>query len=228
MVDSKHINEHLYNKEKGAHGGLSEAILQLSYADRIILNKTDLVTNEELDILYTKVSVFNPSANIIACERSKVSLENILNIRAFDASKNKALLDNDYDKPSFIKIDSDGKIVSKQKKQIKLEKNEDNNIIQTISLKTDKPLNLDKFNIFMADVLRTHGEQLYRIKGILSMLGYNNQFVVQGVHMVFDGSIGPSWQDNETRKSTLVLIGRNLQVSNLEMKFHDCIAKKNN
>ena len=60
------------------------------------------------------------------------------------------------------------------------------------------------------------------------MLGYNNQFVVQGVHMVFDGSIGPSWQDNETRKSTLVLIGRNLQVSNLEMKFHDCIAKKNN
>lgn len=226
MVDSKHINEHLDKKDKGAHGGLPEAILQLSYADRIILNKIDLITKEELDLLFYKVSIFNPSADIIACERSKVSLERILNIRAFDATKNKALLDNGYEKPSFIKIDSDGKI-SKQKKQIKTEKKEDSDMIQTISLKTEQPLDLDKFNIFIADVLRTHGEQLYRIKGILSMLGYNNQFVVQGVHMVFDGSLGLSWQKNETRKSTLVLIGRNLQKSSLEMKFLDCISKNN-
>jgi G3E family GTPase len=222
MVDSKHIHEHLDDKNKGAHGGLPEAILQLSYADRIILNKMDLVTKDQLEIIADKVSSLNPSATIIACERSKVPLEKVLNIRAFDAARNKALLETDNDKPSFIKIDSDGKIVSKKRQKIKKEVNDGD--IQTISLTTDKPLNLDKFNVFIADILRLHGEQLYRLKGILLMSGYENQFVVQGVHMVFDGSLGPAWADNDKRKSTLVFIGRNLQSSELETKFLECVS----
>ena len=62
----------------------------------------DLVTKDQLEILADKVSAFNPSATVIACERSKVPLEKVLNIRAFDAARNKALLETDYDKPSFI------------------------------------------------------------------------------------------------------------------------------
>ena len=224
MVDSKHVNEHLDSKDKGAHGGLSEAILQLSYADRIILNKIDLITKDQLDILAEKVSAFNPSANIIACERSKVPIEKILNLRAFDATRNKALLETNYDKPSFIKIDSDGKIITKKKRQNLNEHVKDSNIIQTVSLTTEKPLNLDKFNNFIADVLRTHGEQLYRLKGILSMSGFDNQFVAQGVHMVFDGSLGPVWTSNDNRKSTLVLIGRKLDKTDLQTKFMECIT----
>jgi len=224
MVDSKHVNEHLDSKDKGAHGGLSEAILQLSYADRIILNKIDLITKDQLDILAEKVSAFNPSASIIACERSKVPIEKILNLRAFDATRNKALLETNYDKPSFIKIDSDGKIITKKKKPNLNEHVKDSNIIQTVSLTTEKPLNLDKFNNFIADVLRAHGEQLYRLKGILSMSGFDNQFVAQGVHMVFDGSLGPVWTSHDKRKSTLVLIGRKLDKTDLETKFMECIT----
>ena len=56
------------------------------------------------------------------------------------------------------------------------------------------------------------------------MSGFDNQFVAQGVHMVFDGSLGPIWTSNDKRKSTLVLIGRKLDKTDLQTKFMECIT----
>ena len=41
LVDAKHIGQHL--DEKKPDGVVNEALSQVAYADRIILNKTDLV-----------------------------------------------------------------------------------------------------------------------------------------------------------------------------------------
>ena len=47
VVDAKHILEHL-NEEK-PEGVENESVEQVAFADRIILNKTDLVSETELE-----------------------------------------------------------------------------------------------------------------------------------------------------------------------------------
>ena len=66
--------------------------------------------------------------------------------------------------------------------------------IQTISLSCAEPLCLDKFNTWVSELLRTLGDSFYRLKGILHMKGYNQTFVAHGIHMVFDGELGPMWE----------------------------------
>ena len=75
---------------------VSEAILQVTYADRIIINKIDLITQDELIILFQAIKIVNKNARILACEYSNIPIDELLNIRAFDPYENKSLLDN-YD-----------------------------------------------------------------------------------------------------------------------------------
>merc|ERR1712023_463371 len=46
LVDAKHIEQHL--DEEKPEGAENEAVEQVAFADRLLLNKTDLVTEEEL------------------------------------------------------------------------------------------------------------------------------------------------------------------------------------
>ena len=75
---------------------VSEAILQITYADRIIINKIDLITQDELTILFQAIKLINKNARILACEYSNLPIDELLNIRAFDPYENKSLL-NKYD-----------------------------------------------------------------------------------------------------------------------------------
>lgn len=100
--------------------------------------------------------------------------------------------------------------------------NGDANRIKTISLVCDDgDLDLDQFNKWVMLLLREKGEYLYRMKGILAMHGYDEQFMVQGVHMIFDGTRGSSWSTSK-RRSKLVLIGRNLDEQGLKKDFLSC------
>jgi hypothetical protein len=93
--------------------------------------------------------------------------------------------------------------------------------VSTLSLTTDEPLDLNLFNEWIAAVLRDHGERLYRLKGILNMAGYDERFVAQGVHMIFDGERGSSWEQDK-RTSTLVLIGLRLPFEKLKRGWMSC------
>jgi G3E family GTPase len=72
---------------KGVHGAgsIPEAVQQIAFADRVILNKLDLVSEEELSEVKASVLAINPNATLITSLHSKVPVEEILNIHAFDA-----------------------------------------------------------------------------------------------------------------------------------------------
>lgn len=95
--------------------------------------------------------------------------------------------------------------------------------ISTTSVITCDSIDLHKFNEWISALLQKDGEKIFRMKGILNMHGFDHQFVVQGVHMLFDGELGPTWADGE-RKSRLVFIGRGLDAENLEREFLNCAA----
>ena len=85
MVDAKHVLQHL--DEVKPDGVENESVEQVAFADRILINKIDLVSEEELKILEGKVRGINSSAPMIRTQNSEIDLEKILNIKAFDLKK---------------------------------------------------------------------------------------------------------------------------------------------
>jgi len=85
VVDAKHAIQHI--DEKKPHGEVSEAAEQIAFADRIILNKTDLVTAEELAEVEKRIRGINRYAEIVHSERSNVPLSKVIDIRAFDLDR---------------------------------------------------------------------------------------------------------------------------------------------
>lgn len=233
----------------GAHGGVSEAVLQVSFADRVVLNKTDLVPPEEVARLAGVVARINPAAGVLACEHSAVPIEDLLNIRAFDPLRNRALQELEEREgriaaqPILIQRDSGGKIIRKKvtvdfgsssssggggKSKMAQRGGGDgvseSGRISTVSLTCEEPLDLDAFNVWISGLLQERGADLYRSKGILSMAGHDQQFVLQCVHMIFDGERGPPWPRTGPRRSRLVFIGVDLDRAALEAQFLACRA----
>ncbi|CAG8679015.1 11858_t:CDS:2, partial [Funneliformis caledonium] len=89
LVDAKYIQQYLSEKKKD--GSINEAIRQVAIADRIIINKTDLVTPSTLDIVQEQIRLINSAANILRTEKSKAPLDFILDIHAFDFKQVTAL-----------------------------------------------------------------------------------------------------------------------------------------
>jgi len=85
VCDSKHLLLHF--DEKKPDGAVNESVEQVAFADRILLNKTDLVTPEELETVKHRIRGVNKVAEIIPSLRSVIDLDRILNIRAFDLDK---------------------------------------------------------------------------------------------------------------------------------------------
>ncbi|MDD4617202.1 MAG: GTP-binding protein, partial [Alphaproteobacteria bacterium] len=67
-------------------------------------------------------------------------------------------------------------------------------------------------------------QDLLRYKGILDLMGSENKLVLQGVHMMMDGTNRMPWTNGERRASRLVFIGRNLDERGLREGFAACAA----
>ena len=93
-----------------------------------------------------------------------------------------------------------------------------------MSLKTEKPLDPDKFFPWVQNLVQTEGPNILRSKGILSFKNDDDRFVFQGVHMILDGDHQRPWKNGEKRDSRIVFIGRNLPEETIRQGFDSCIA----
>eukprot|EP00286_Rhodomonas_abbreviata_P015534 CAMPEP_0181333898 /NCGR_PEP_ID=MMETSP1101-20121128/25949_1 /TAXON_ID=46948 /ORGANISM="Rhodomonas abbreviata, Strain Caron Lab Isolate" /LENGTH=436 /DNA_ID=CAMNT_0023443793 /DNA_START=42 /DNA_END=1352 /DNA_ORIENTATION=+ len=82
LVDAKHINIHL--DEVKPEGNINEAEHQIAFADRIILNKLDLVTDEELEDVEDRIKSMNSFATLIKTEKSRAPLDQVLGLNSFN------------------------------------------------------------------------------------------------------------------------------------------------
>ena len=193
VVDAKNLPARLADSE--------EAAAQIAFADVIILNKTDLVTEAELADLETKIKTINRFAQIHRTQRSAVDIAAIMDQGAFDLDR---ILEV---QPDFL-TDSE---------------HEHNDDIASMSFELAKPIDPEKFNAWISTLLQEKGQDLLRTKGILAYANEPRRFAFQAVHMIADGDfIGP-WPEGE-RKSRLVFIGRNLNRPQLRRGFEACAA----
>ena len=91
--------------------------------------------------------------------------------------------------------------------------------ITSLSLTSDKPVDVTKFEDWMSELRATKGPDLLRYKGILDVAGSNQRLAIQGVHMMMEGSNLSPWKDGAKRQSRMVFIGRKLDEKALREGF---------
>merc|ERR1719455_11301 len=85
LVDAKHIEQHL--DEEKPDGAENESVEQVAFADRMLLNKTDLVSEEDLVRVESRLKGINSFAPIFRTHQSNISVDSVLNIAAFDLKR---------------------------------------------------------------------------------------------------------------------------------------------
>jgi G3E family GTPase len=203
-----------------------EAKNQIAFADVILINKTDLIADADLREVEARIRSLNPYATIHRTQRCAVPLPEVLGRGAFDLDR---ILDIE---PQFLERDDvhdhhhdhehgDGHHHHHEHGGLKHYHDEE---MQSLSLKSDKPLNPDKFFPWMQELVAKEGPNILRLKGILAFRDDPDRFVLQGVHMMLDGDHQRPWKNGEARESRLVFIGRNLPEETIRQGFEGCMA----
>jgi G3E family GTPase len=182
-----------------------EAQEQIAFADVILLNKTDLVSPEELALVESRIRTLNPQARLHRTQRAILPIDQILDQGGFDLAR---ILEVE---PDFLTGEDD---------------HEHDSGITSVSFEIADPLDPERFDAWMGALLAAQGQDLLRTKGILNYQGTEQRFAFQAVHMLADGDyIGP-WKAGEARRSKIVFIGRNLSRPVLRRGFESCIAAR--
>ncbi len=205
VVDAKHIIPHLDDEKP--EDVENEAVEQLAFADRVMLNKIDLVTEDEIKEVESRIKSINAFAPIYHTEHSIIDPNNLINIGAFDLEKT---LEMD---PEFLDTDA--------------EHEHDQRVTSTSSI-FNGSLNINKLDHWIGSLMSDSGENLFRYKGVLSVKGMDQKFVFQGVHMLFSGTFSEEiapWRKGEKRECRFVFIGKDLDHKALEQGFLDCKAE---
>ena len=206
VADAKHITRHL--DEEKPEGVENESVEQIAFADRIMLNKIDLVDDEELKKVESKIRSINKFAPMFHTENSIIDPENLIKIGAFDLEKT---LEMD---PEFLDVEAE---------------HEHDERVTSTSSKFEGELNVNKLNNWIGDLLQNYGEDLFRYKGVLAVKGTDDKFVFQGVHMLFAGNFSneiSAWKEGEFRECRFGFIGRNLDHDALQAGLMDCKAEE--
>lgn len=186
VTDAKYILERL--AEEKPEGVENEAVEQVAFADKILINKIDLADEAELVRIEKELRSINPTAIFQRTEQSKINPKDVLNLRAFDLQR---VLDFD---PEFL---------------ADTEHEHDSNVT-SVSVKCEEPVNTNMLKNWIKRLIRVDGANLYRYKGLINVKDGDEKYVFQGVGMLFTGGFKGRWGKDEKRESRFVFIGKNL------------------
>jgi G3E family GTPase len=219
LVDAKHLPLRLKDSREAAD--------QIAFADVVVLNKIDLVSEEELREVEAAIRAINPAARIHRTERSGVELREVLDRGAFDLRR---AIDND---PHFLDADDHH---HEHDHECGPDCDHDHHHhhhgeaaaihdagVKSISLRAGE-VDPKRFFPWIEKTTQIDGPNILRLKGIIALKDDDERYVVQGVHMILEGDHQRAWKEGEKRESRLVLIGRDLDEERLRRTFEACQA----
>ena len=177
-----------------------EAQEQVGFADRILLSKSDLVSESQATHVRERLARINPRAPIRRVHFGATPIADLLDIKGFSLD---AILEIE---PGFLEEDH----------------HEHDDAVRSFVFSSTAPLDQDRLQAFFRDAIATHGKNLMRYKGIVAFGGLDHRVVFQGVHMLMSSDLGRAWEDGETRESKLVFIGRNLPRDRFAAALAEC------
>ncbi|KAK7250587.1 hypothetical protein RIF29_33112 [Crotalaria pallida] len=217
LVDCKHAMQHL--NEVKPRFVVNEAVEQVAYADRIILNKIDLVTESELEILAKKIKHINGMAQIKQAKFGSVDMDFVLGVGGYDLERIESEVNKECSSSSSHQDDC-----GQEHRGHHHHNHVHDSAVSSVSIVAEGTLYLDEVDDWLERVIVEKGEDLYRMKGVLSVDGSDQRYVFQGVHSMLDGCPGKTWEPQEKRINKLVFIGRNLDETALRKGFKGCLV----
>jgi G3E family GTPase len=213
VVDAKHVALRLADSR--------EAKEQIAFADQIVLNKTDLVSDTELADVEARLRRLNPLAPIHRARRADVPLDAILGRGGFDLERIVSL------EPEFLNLrhGEPGHVHDEHcEDDHQQHDHEHDEEIGSVALTLDVPMDRRKVSRWLTGLVAKQGQDILRAKGIIDVKGEKRRLVFQSVHMVLEGDLQREWKPKEKRFSRIVFIGRKLDRAALKAGFESCVA----
>jgi len=216
LVDAKHIERHL--DEEKPEGVVNEAVAQVAFADRLLLNKIDLVSGEDLVRIEARLASINQAAPIQRCQKSEVSVDSVLGVDAFDLQRALKAA------PELLNTGAEPTLHDSSVSSVSLDQSAPRHLRNV----RKGALDLGLVQTWLNGLLNEKGNDIFRTKGVLATTHSSRRFVIHGVHMTVSGGfVGEPW-GAEPRESKLVFIGKHLDEAALVRGFNACLATPEN
>jgi len=201
MVDAKHIAAHL--DDLVLDGRDNQAVDQIVCADRIVVNKVDLVTAQDIASLKERLRGLNATAEIVESSFAQIDLHAILGVGANEFAQQLVEADDDHDDHH--------------------DDHHHDESVSSVGIEVDADIELDALQAWLAELRASDATNLFRMKGIFAVKGQPYRYVLQGVHDIIELRAAQAW-GYEPRSSRIVFIGRELDRAALTERFHACLA----
>ncbi|KAE8965658.1 hypothetical protein PR003_g29722 [Phytophthora rubi] len=189
VVDAKHILQHL---RPGA-GVEHECQEQIAFADRVLLNKTDLVSSAELQEVRTRIRDINSAVSITECQQCRVDPALLLNVQTFDLD---SILKR---QPDFLKTEKDSHSHEHDHHHDDSKEGEGthdgreaehegdhhdghkhkHSLVSSVGLHLPDPILVALLEEWIDDLLETEGDDLLHYKGVVNVAGIDRKYVFQ-------------------------------------------------
>lgn len=221
-----------------------EAQQQVGFADRLLVSKTDLVSDAQYQALRSRLVRMNPRAKILPVDFGEVDLSSIIDITGFNLN---AVLDID---PEFLREEdpphhhphTHGTPGHESDEHGEKEANHHHaahgdhdhshdhhhthhdDEIGAFLFTSDRPFDPVKLDDFLGGLVQVYGPDLYRYKGILYIKGAPVRYLLQGVHMILGTNPGKPWSAKEKKQNKIVFIGRKLPQETFKEGLKQCLS----
>ncbi len=186
LVDAKHLN---LNEQ--------EVIWeQIAFANTILLNKADLITNLEMADLEKQIYQINPTAKVCKTTNAVIDLDQILNIGGFDLKNALETFDT--------------------------HPHQADTTISSVALSFPGHVDPDRLNLWLQMLLIQEGMDVFRAKGILNVAGSPERYLFQSVYMMFEGRFDKPW-GSDSPLNKMVFIGQDLDSERLEERLEESL-----
>ncbi len=180
-----------------------EARRQIAFADVVLLNKCDLVEPAEADDLQRFIEDINPTTVVHQGSEGLFPYRKISAVSTLDKDrveyKNRQLSDGYTHKHKGI---------------------------NTFTLSFDTPFDFAELRFRLMVILQANKQQIYRIKGILDVVGIEERVILQSVYQTYRIEEGSAWHVGEMRESKIVFIGNGVEKASIERILNQCLDHK--
>ncbi|CAB3652181.1 P-loop guanosine triphosphatase YjiA [Paraburkholderia sediminicola] len=229
MVDAKHIAAHL--DDLVLDGADNQAVDQIVCADRIVINKVDLVTADDIASLTQRIRGLNATAEIVESSYAQIDLDKILGVGANEFSQILVEADGLHEEEhGHAHVHEDHHDAHEAHHDHEHAHHDDDHAdhqhdesVSSVGIEVDADIDLDALQVWLTELRQSDATNLFRMKGILALQGQSHRYVLQGVHNVIELRAAQVW-GSEPRSCRIVFIGRDLDRAALTDRFHACLA----
>ncbi|MFM0173350.1 CobW family GTP-binding protein [Paraburkholderia sediminicola] len=224
MVDAKHIAAHL--DDLVLDGSDNQAVDQIVCADRIVINKVDLVGPDDIASLTQRIRGLNATAEIVESSYAQIDLDKILGVGANEFSQILVETDGLHEEEhghGHEEHEHEHEDEHAHHDEDHADHQHDESV-SSVGIEVDTDIDLDALQAWLAELRDSDAANLFRMKGILAVQGQSHRYVLQGVHNVIELRAAQVW-GSEPRSCRIVFIGRDLDRAALTDRFHACLAE---